>query len=310
MPKHESMQEKIRSALEPLTPDEAVKNRMYLRILQRTASCQRKKRPWYLRWQVPAGICTVALACVVVIAAAVHTRLPQNGTEQLEVVPPTVTAVMKEETQTAVQTQTTFATQAQTSVQSGTKSIVTRSVDAVLADPAESGGQTQTITIDTAQDSQSSSEAQNSEHKPICHGTSVETTPVQTEVSAEYTVPAVVETRSTTASVNTKPVATETQAAMETAPSEESSQIGGDIPPIRQNIYLYNMLSWDGLRYETAYMPVDSRDLVYLGPGVTDGIDVSDTYTVLVYEIDGVDPDEQLAVQYVGENCYYLFTLA
>lgn len=42
---------------------------------------------------------------------------------------------------------------------------------------------------------------------------------------------------------------------------------------------------------------------------MTQGSDVDDTYTVLIYSITGVDPRQQVAVQYVGEEKYYVFTI-
>ena len=80
--------------------------------------------------------------------------------------------------------------------------------------------------------------------------------------------------------------------------------------PIRQNIYLYYKLTWEGNLYDTDYMEVSSSSLdQYLGYGVTRGNDVEDTYTVLIYSIVGVDPVQQVAVQYAGEEKYYVFTI-
>ena len=114
----------------------------------------------------------------------------------------------------------------------------------------------------------------------------------------------------TTAAATTVPKA-ETTAAPETVtepPATTASSM--ETVPIRQNIYLYYKLTWEGNPYDTDYMEVSSSSLdQYLGYGVTRGNDVEDTYTVLIYSIVGVDPVQQVAVQYAGEEKYYVFTI-
>ena len=114
----------------------------------------------------------------------------------------------------------------------------------------------------------------------------------------------------TTAAATTVPKA-ETTAAPETVtepPATTASSV--ETVPIRQNIYLYYKLTWEGNPYDTDYMEVSSSSLdQYLGYGVTRGNDVEDTYTVLIYSIVGVDPVQQVAVQYAGEEKYYVFTI-
>ena len=119
----------------------------------------------------------------------------------------------------------------------------------------------------------------------------------------------------TTAALQTKPV--QTTAAATTVPKAETvteppatTASSVETVPIRQNIYLYYKLTWEGNPYDTDYMEVSSSSLdQYLGYGVTRGNDVEDTYTVLIYSIVGVDPVQQVAVQYVGEEKYYVFTI-
>ena len=78
---------------------------------------------------------------------------------------------------------------------------------------------------------------------------------------------------------------------------------------IRQNIYLYHILVWQGIFYDTQYTEISSRELdEYLGNGITNGEDVDDTYVVLIYSVKGADGAQQLAIQYAGTNQYYLFT--
>ena len=139
-------------------------------------------------------------------------------------------------------------------------------------------------------------------------------------VSPEITVPQKPQQQETqpvvtTAALQTKPV--QTTAAATTVPKAETvteppatTASSVETVPIRQNIYLYYKLTWEGNPYDTDYMEVSSSSLdQYLGYGVTRGNDVEDTYTVLIYSIVGVDPVQQVAVQYVGEEKYYVFTI-
>ena len=227
----EKLERRLHQVMEQIQPDEDAKDRMYLEIMRRASVAETppaKPKPWYLRWQTSAGACTAALLCVVVVAAAVHGRMPQGGTGQLDIVSPTVTTQASE------------------------------------------------LPADTEQPDET------------------ETRP-QTE---------------TTAAATTVPKA-ETTAAPETVtepPATTASSV--ETVPIRQNIYLYYKLTWEGNPYDTDYMEVSSSSLdQYLGYGVTRGNDVEDTYTVLIYSIVGVDPVQQVAVQYAGEEKYYVFTI-
>ena len=138
------------------------------------------------------------------------------------------------------------------------------------------------------------------------------TTAVQTE-TAQTTVK-----KTTAAETQTKPVRTTTAVTQattaQTQPTEpaqttvttKSSQSNISI---RQNIYLYHILVWQGISYDTQYTEISSRELdEYLGNGITNGEDVDDTYVVLIYSVKGADGAQQLAIQYAGTNQYYLFT--
>lgn len=270
----EKLERRLHQVMEQIQPDEDAKDRMYLEIMRRASVAETppaKPKPWYLRWQTSAGACTAALLCVVVVAAAVHGRMPQGGTGQLDIVSPTVTTQASElpadteqpdETETRLQTEITAA---------------------------ETG-----VTVHSAGNASAAAESS--------------TVPAEDEivspVSPEITVP------QTTAAATTVPKA-ETTAAPETVtepPATTASSM--ETVPIRQNIYLYYKLTWEGNPYDTDYMEVSSSSLdQYLGYGVTRGNDVEDTYTVLIYSIVGVDPVQQVAVQYAGEEKYYVFTI-
>lgn len=115
------LERRLHQVMEQIQPDEDAKDRMYLEIMRRASVAETppaKPKPWYLRWQTSAGACTAALLCVVVVAAAVHGRMPQGGTGQLDIVSPTVTTQASElpadteqpdETETRPQTETTAA---------------------------------------------------------------------------------------------------------------------------------------------------------------------------------------------------------
>ena len=117
----EKLERRLHQVMEQIQPDEDAKDRMYLEIMRRASVAETppaKPKPWYLRWQTSAGACTAALLCVVVVAAAVHGRMPQGGTGQLDIVSPTVTTQASElpadteqpdETETRPQTETTAA---------------------------------------------------------------------------------------------------------------------------------------------------------------------------------------------------------
>ena len=95
----EKLERRLHQVMEQIQPDEDAKDRMYLEIMRRASVAETppaKPKPWYLRWQTSAGACTAALLCVVVVAAAVHGRMPQGGTGQLDIVSPTVTTKASE----------------------------------------------------------------------------------------------------------------------------------------------------------------------------------------------------------------------
>lgn len=275
----EKLERRLHQVMEQIQPDEDAKDRMYLEIMRRASVAETppaKPKPWYLRWQTSAGACTAALLCVVVVAAAVHGRMPQGGTGQLDIVSPTVTTQASElpadteqpdETETRPQTETTAA---------------------------ETG-----VTVHSAGNASAAAESS--------------TVPAEDEivspVSPEITVPQKPQQQETQPVVTT--AAPQTTAAPETVtepPATTASSM--ETVPIRQNIYLYYKLTWEGNPYDTDYMEVSSSSLdQYLGYGVTRGNDVEDTYTVLIYSIVGVDPVQQVAVQYAGEEKYYVFTI-
>ena len=287
----EKLERRLHQVMERIQPDEDAKDRMYLEIMRRASVAETppaKPKPWYLRWQTSAGACTAALLCVVVVAAAVHGRMPQGGTGQLDIVSPTVTTQASElpadteqpdETETRQQAETGVTVHS-AEITAGTAAGNASAVAESSTVPAEDEIVSPEITVPQKPQQQ-------------------ETQPVVTTAAPQ-----------TTAAATTVPKA-ETTAAPETVtepPATTASSV--ETVPIRQNIYLYYKLTWEGNPYDTDYMEVSSSSLdQYLGYGVTRGNDVEDTYTVLIYSIVGVDPVQQVAVQYAGEEKYYVFTI-
>ena len=287
----EKLERRLHQVMERIQPDEDAKDRMYLEIMRRASVAETppaKPKPWYLRWQTSAGACTAALLCVVVVAAAVHGRMPQGGTGQLDIVSPTVTTQASElpadteqpdKTETRPQTETGVTVHS-AEITAGTAAGNASAVAESSTVPAEDEIVSPEITVPQKPQQQ-------------------ETQPVVTTAAPQ-----------TTAAATTVPKA-ETTAAPETVtepPATTASSV--ETVPIRQNIYLYYKLTWEGNPYDTDYMEVSSSSLdQYLGYGVTRGNDVEDTYTVLIYSIVGVDPVQQVAVQYAGEEKYYVFTI-
>lgn len=292
----EKLERRLHQVMEQIQPDEDAKDRMYLEIMRCASVAETppaKPKPWYLRWQTSAGACTAALLCVVVVAAAVHGRMPQGGTGQLDIVSPTVTTQASElpadteqpdETETRPQTETTAAETGVTVHSAGNASAAAESSTVPAEDEIVSPVSPE-ITVPQ--------KPQQQETQPVVTTVAPQAKPVQT-----------------TAAATTVPKA-EITAAPETVtepPATTASSV--ETVPIRQNIYLYYKLTWEGNLYDTDYMEVSSSSLdQYLGYGGTRGNDVEDTYTVLIYSIIGVDPVQQVAVQYAGEEKYYVFTI-
>ena len=300
----EAIERRVRDALEHLTPDETAKNRMYLEVMRRAAAQERmpaKKKPWYLRWQTSASVCTAALACVVVATAALHSRMPQNGADQLQMVTPhttTATAAVSESDGT-----TFAATQPKNESETTANTVTQADASQTQTVPAQTGTQHQTVSAENEAETAPAamteaskpSESRRTEAAVVTEPQKTTSPPSQTTVPVETTAPS---------QGGETGEATVTKAPAQT---EDNITTGTDVP-IRQNIYLYYKLMWNNVHYDTQYVEIPGKTLEYLGYGVTRGADVDDTYTVLIYAIDGVDPAQQLAVQYAGEDAYYIFT--
>ncbi len=316
MQNHDPLFDEIHHALDAIQPTEEAKDRIYRRVFEHQAIAESErpaKKPWYLRWQTSA-IGTAALACVVVLTVLIHGYLPSDETAQLEVVPQQTT--ISAESNLSAETTTTAATAEFAAVQvtSVTSEITTSdksdnettSTDETAQaeaqttcteTQAQTQGQTQTAPAQTTAPPRQTTAARHST-------TAIQQTTTQATTTAhttQTTAPAIVTTQAKT---------TTTQTVTTTTAESETTETTVSGLPIRQSIFAYNRLSWNGVLYETAYDTVNSRDIdTYLGAAVTEGESVSDTYTVLVYTIQGESEGETLAVQYAGMNAYYIFTI-
>ena len=222
--------------------------------------------------------------------------VPQGGTGQLDIVSPTVTTQASElpaDTEQPDETETRPQTETGVTVHSAEITAGTAAGNASAAAESSTVPAEDEIVSPVSPEITVPQKPQQQETQPVVTTAAPQAKPVQTTVAA-----------------TTAPKA-ETTAAPETVtepPATTASSV--ETVPIRQNIYLYYKLTWEGNPYDTDYMEVSSSSLdQYLGYGVTRGNDVEDTYTVLIYSIVGVDPVQQVAVQYAGEEKYYVFTI-
>lgn len=295
MPTNDPMQKKIQEALEKIQPTEEAKDHMYLEIMRRSALediAKREKiqkKPWYLRWQTSA-IGTAALAFAIIFTAAIYTRIPQNGDEQVAVIdseniqttivtdetdiPATTTDTdVNDENAWQGQTATTAVTSENSAIETETTTVTrtvysngdnssensdsfttTASTNITAAVVAQTTTQTKTTTVTIA--------------KTTTKKTTKATTAITTRTTTQTTRFTSVQTTDTDAK-QTESTTTTTQASL----------------TLRQSIFLYYELNWNGVWYDTQYITISSLDISnYLGPAVTEGADVDDTYTVLVYE--------------------------
>lgn len=298
----------IQQALSHLSPDEDAKDRMYYAVLQRASQQPVKKKAWYLRWQTSAGVCAAAMACVVVMLAAVHGRMPQNGSEQLPIVQlQTMATTISDSSSGTLPLQTTGGVDSQPKK--------TTTISRTVQENADSETETRAASEECQTEMQlSATEApmqavQVTSKEGESHHAATVTEPKETQVSqtqptAKKTEPTVMVT---TAGTATRTEPSEIQPSVTTA-ALSSEEDPSEEPPIQQNIYLYHKLTWNDVYYDTQYVETASRGLIYLGSAVTCGESVDDTYVVLVYAISGTDPTQRLAVQYAGKDAYYIFT--
>ena len=301
----ERLECQLRCAIAHIHPDEKAKDRMYAKVMQRASSAQVLKKQRTIRqnwWKISSGVGIAALTFAVVSLGGLHQRLVQDTGEQLQVL------------DTVPQQTSTENVETQPAAMHATEGIMTQTTAAAM-------DMTDSETISTAQEHGSVSAMANATYTATSvqqvqgqNGGETSCTVVELDKTVTTTAPyqatqpitqttALKTTETAVAGLQTKPTQTET--ALVTKETTVQSTV-----PIRQNIYLYYKLTWNNIKYDTSYEVVSGNVLdQYLGYGVTHGEDVDDTFTVLIYTIKGVDPSQQLAVQYAGEVNYYLFNV-
>ncbi len=287
----------IKRAFEAMTPDENAKERMLKGIMEKAeqasvqSSAERETLPWYTRFKMPLGYCTAAMACAMVFTIAVsNSALLHNNQEgqQMLAVPETTT------TTAAVQTEAASPTTAKT-VETTVKT--TAATEKAVA---------ATTTVQTA----ASTEKEEA---------------IQTTLAAVTDVAPIVTTAQTVISPTIKPVdssltttgiptelitTTPTRLTTVTASSADTTVTStvSILPSLYGNLYDFNQVVWAGRSYATDYSIVDFDTLTdFLGSGVATGSESDATYTILVYEIEGLPMEDGFAVQYAGQTAYYAF---
>lgn len=291
--------DEIKRAWDRLTPDEETKERMLSAILEKSAAMEQETSakpvgtPWYVRLRIPMGVSAAAMACAVIVTLAVGNPLlvnngssrqellgtqPVSGMHTTEPVVSAYTGTCAADTEAAWASETMQTTSHTTAETDFTET----SLDIFLK---EGGTVLETSAF----------------QKPMV--SAAVTTPTEMPAASSDTTAAPATTW-TTVTEMTEIQTTQTETAAETtANSNETSP-----PSLYGNLYDFNHVSWSGLSYDTAYETVSYEELEnFLGSGVAVGDTVDGSYTILLYEIHGMPVERGLAVQYAGQNAYYLF---
>ena len=290
--------DEIRKAFDRLTPDEETKERMLRNIMTKSAEMKQETSakpvivPWYVRLRVPIGISVAAMACAMVFTLASNNpELVQNGASRQDMLEAKPAA-------------TTIVTESAVSVPEETKPAETTAEDVQTAITTSTAAQTPTTTaaVENLLNTSSTGVITTAAPKPVT--SEVVTTPASTDAvattaSAE-TVTTTAETAVTT-EMTTLTEVTETTVITTTLTTKRS-------PAMYGNYHDYNHVIWDGVTYATSYETVSYEMLSEsMGSGVAVGEHIGGSYTILLYSIDGMTIEQGCAVQYAGQETYYLF---
>lgn len=288
----------IRKAYDRLTPDEETKERMLRAIMARSAEMEQEASakpvivPWYVRLRVPMGISAAAMACAMVFTLASNNpELVQNGALRQEML----------ETKPAA---TTIVTENEVPAETETKPAETTAEAVQTAITASTTAQTPTTTaaVENFLNTSSTGVITTAAPKPVT--SEVVTTPSSTEA---VTTTEAVETVTTTAeTVQTTEITTLTEATETTAASTTLTTKGS--PAVYGNYHDYNHVIWNGVTYATSYEEVSYEMLrESMGLSIAIGESIGGSYTILLYSIDQMPVGQGFAVQYAGQETYYLF---
>lgn len=287
----------IKKAYDRLTPDEETKERMLRAIIAKSAEMEHEASakpvivPWYVRLRVPMGISAAAMACAMVFTLASNNpELVQNGASRqgmLETKPasttmiaeneePAVTTVRPAETTAeAVQTAITVSTAAQTpTTTAAVENLLNTSSTGVITTAAPKPVTSEAVTTHASTEAVTTTETAES---------------VTTTAELAYTTEIITSTASETTALTTTLTTKGT-------------------PAVYGNYHDYNHVIWNDMTYATVYESVPYEMLnESMGSGVAIGESIGGAYTILLYSIDGMTIEQGFAVQYAGQEKYYLF---
>lgn len=291
--------EDIKKAWERLTPDEQAKERMLQGIMaksaameaQEEASAEPRAIPWYVRLRVPMGVSAAAMACVMVVTLAVgNPLLVNNGSSRQELLG----------TQPVSGMHTTAPVASADDAEAG----------AAGTDVTNAPGPVQT-TFTTMSSALTETSLDNFLNETPAVTTAVSQTPSVSEVVTSPTEAVSEPSITTAASVTTLTGGTEVQTTVQTEATVTATTVMATVtqlPSLYGDMYDFNHVTWAGLSYDTVYETVPySRLTNHLGSGVAVGDAVNGSYTILLYEIEGVPVERGFAVQYAGQREYYYF---
>lgn len=268
--------EDIRKAFDSISPSEEAKERMLRNIMAKAGNDSVNESsakpecaaPWYIRFRPQLGAVGALAACAAVAAAFVLNPAFKKS-ESNDFVQGTRPAVTSEAVTSARETEATAAETTAVSETSQTKT-------------------SECTTVTTAVSSAETKKA---------------------ETSAALTSKAVCHTTST--SVCTEPVCAATVSSALTTVSSAPETTTVSTASITQSLYGdpfdFRSVSWAGVSYSTDYAEISYSKLSgCLGSGVAMS-DEMGTYTILLYQIQGVPVEDAVAVQYIGQTNFYYF---
>ena len=296
----------IKKAYDHLTPDDETKERMLRNIMmmsseiEQNASAKPVIVPWYVRLRMPMGISAAAMACAMVFTLALNNpALVQDSSSHQNMLGTKPAASVS-----AVTVTTTDCTTSKTTETTAVETKISKTPAVQTASITSTAAQTPTITapVNNFLNTSSSSEIHTAAPKPVT--SNVVTPPPTTSTEALITTVSV-ETVTTPAET----AVTTEHSAVTTEISESSVTTTTTKKPILYgNIHDYNHVELAGAEYITYYecIPYEELDDT-LGSGVAVGELIGGSYTILMYSINDTPVEEAIAVQYAGQQTYYLF---
>lgn len=263
--------EDIKKAFQRLTPSDETKEKMFNAILEK-ASAEPVRTPWFIRFRPQISAVGALAACGVLFTfAALNPHIIGGKDNFVETSPiaenAAVTAFTEENSEENADDSHAAITSAKTTEHEKTTTS-TEVKTSLYAAAVTTAAYKETTVLSSV----------------VTSASSVLKTTLQTETTEE--VPP--------AETETKPVAT-------TSVSTSRQNLYGDM-------YDYSLVSWAGRRYTTDYEEISYSSLVKnLGSGAAFSETSDGAYTILIYEIEGISPEEGFAVHYMGETSFYYF---